>query len=57
MSRAHEEKPHAPVDHHITLCEVVSSRLRVACVTELIIGLLLEVEDSDLDHLLNSEEF
>jgi hypothetical protein len=42
---------HAPTDYHVTLCEVISSRLRVNCITELIIGLLIEVNDSDLDHL------
>lgn len=50
---------HAPVDHHVTLCEVISSRLRVPCISDLIIGLLLEVEDADIDALLEEpfEEF
>jgi hypothetical protein len=49
---------HSPEDHHLTLCEVISSRLRVPCVTDLIIELLLEVDQSDIDALLaeNHEE-
>jgi hypothetical protein len=54
MSRGSES--HCPEDHHITLCEVISSRLRVACVSELIISLLIEVTDGDVDALLDNLE-
>jgi hypothetical protein len=47
-----EGADHAPTDIHVTLCEVISSRLRVPCVTDLIVNLLLEVSDGDIDSLL-----
>lgn len=44
---------HAPVDIHVTLCEVISSRLRVPCVTNLIVELILDDDlDRDIDGLL-----
>lgn len=43
---------HAPTDIHLTLCEVISSRLRVPCVTNLVVELILDDDlDGDLDAL------
>lgn len=50
--------PHrVPLDYHLALCEVVSSRLRVACVAELAINLMVDdLDNNTLAQLLEHEE-
>jgi hypothetical protein len=51
-----EGDSHSPLDYHLTICELVSSRLRVNCVVELIIGLLVDdLDDRDIARLLERE--